>query len=211
VNEILIHLDAARLVPMALPMPKPRPATYEDIVRLPEHLLGEIIDGDLIVSPRLAPVHALASSSLGVEIGGPFGRGRGGPGGWLILDEPELHIEGQVLVPDLAGWRRERMPSLPEAPWFTLAPDWVCEVLSPSTAVVDRTRKQEIYRQQAVPWLWFVDPLARTIEVLSCGEAAWTVAGTFGGEGEARIPPFDAVAIDVGALWDIKPAPPSSP
>ena len=206
-NEILIHLDAARLVPTALPMPKPRPATYEDIVRLPEHLVGEIIDGDLIVSPRPAPVHARASSSLGVEIGGPFDRGRGGPGGWLILDEPELHLEAQVVVPDLAGWRRERMPSLPEAAWFTLAPDWVCEVLSPSTAVVDRTRKQEIYRQQGVPWLWFVDPLARTVEVLSRGEAAWTVAGTFGGEGEARIPPFDAVAIDVGALWDIKPAP----
>ena len=99
------------------------------------------------------------------------------------------------------------MPSLPEAAWFTLAPDWVCEVLSPSTAVVDRTRKQEIYRQQGVPWLCFVDPLARTVEVLSRSEAAWTVAGTFGGEGEARIPPFDAVAIDVGALWDIKPAP----
>jgi Uma2 family endonuclease len=196
---------------MALPLPKPRPATYEDIVRLPEHLVGEIIDGDLIVSPRPAPVHALASSSLGVEIGGPFGRGRGGPGGWLILDGPELHIAGNVLVPDLAGWRRERMPALPDTAWFTLAPDWVCEVLSPSTAVVDRTRKQEIYRKQGVPWLWFLDPVARTIEVLSRGEAAWTVAGTFGGEGEARIPPFDAVAIDVGALWDLKPTTPPSP
>jgi Uma2 family endonuclease len=196
---------------MALPLPKPRPATYEDIVRLPEHLVGEIIDGDLIVSPRPAPVHALASSSLGGEICGPFGRGRGGPGGWLILDEPELHIAGNVLVPDLAGWRRERMPALPDTAWFTLAPDWVCEVLSPSTAVVDRTRKQEIYRKQGVPWLWFLDPVARTIEVLSHGEAAWTVAGTFGGEGEARIPPFDAVAIDVSALWDIKPTTPPLP
>jgi Uma2 family endonuclease len=196
---------------MALPLPKPRPATYEDIVRLPEHVVGEIIDGDLIVSPRPAPVHARASSSLGVEIGGPFDRGRGGPGGWVILDEPELHIAGNVLVPDLAGWRRERMPALPDTAWFTLAPDWVCEVLSPSTAVVDRTRKQETYRKQGVPWLWFLDPVARTIEVLSHGEAAWTVAGTFGGEGEARIPPFDAVAIDVGALWDIKPTTPPLP
>jgi Uma2 family endonuclease len=196
---------------MALPLPKPRPATYEDIVRLPEYLVGEIIDGDLIVSPRPAPVHALASSSLGGEIYGPFGRGRGGPGGWLILDEPELHMAGNVLVPDLAGWRRERMPALPDTAWFTLAPDWVCEVLSPSTAVVDRTRKQEIYRKQGVPWLWFLDPVARTIEVLSRGEAAWTVAGTFGGEGEARIPPFDAVSIDVGVLWDLKPTTPPSP
>ena len=103
------------------------------------------------------------------------------------------------------------MPSLPDTAWFTLAPDWVCEVLSPSTAVVDRTRKQEIYRLQGVPWLWFLDPVAHTIEVLSRGESAWMVAGTFGGEGEARIPPFDAVAIDVGALWDIKPTTPPLP
>jgi Uma2 family endonuclease len=177
---------------MALPSAKSRPATYEDILRLPENVVGEIIDGELIVSPRPASRHALASSLIGGELAGPFHRGRGGPGGWVILDEPELHLGAQVLVPDLAGWRRERMPTYPDAAWFALAPDWVCEVLSPSTAVVDRTRKQNIYREHGVPWLWFVDPAARTIEVLK------------------RIPPFDAVAIDIGALWDISP-PPSAP
>ena len=187
---------------MPLGSAKVRPASYEDILRLPENKVGEIVDGALIVSPRPGPRHALASSSLGAEIGGPFGRGRGGPGGWIILDEPELHLGPQVLVPDLAGWRRERMPALPDTAWFTLAPDWVCEVLSPSTAVVDRTRKQDISREQGIRWLWFVDPAGRTIEVLSRAEQHWILTGSFGGGGEMRISPFDAVPIDVGALWD---------
>jgi Uma2 family endonuclease len=187
---------------MPLGSAKVRPASYEDILRLPENKVGEIVDGELIVSPRPGPRHALASSSLGAEIGGPFGRGRGGPGGWIILDEPELHLGPQVLVPDLAGWRRERMPALPDTAWFTLAPDWVCEVLSPSTAIVDRTRKQDIYREQGIRWLWFVDPAGRTIEVLSRAEQHWILTGSFGGSGEMRISPFDAVPIDVGALWD---------
>jgi Uma2 family endonuclease len=168
---------------MTLGSAKVRPASYEDILRLPENKVGEIVDGELIVSPRPGPRHALASSSLGAEIGGPFGRGRGGPGGWIILDEPELHLGPQVLVPDLAGWRRERMPALPDTAWFTLAPDWVCEVLSPSTAVVDRTRKQDISREQGIRWLWFVDPAGRTIEVLSRAEQHWILTGSFGGGG----------------------------
>src|ERR1017187_1886327 len=149
----------------------------------------------------------LASSVVGGALSGPFHRGHGGPGGWIILDEPELHLGPHVLVPDLAGWRRERMPALPDAPWFTLAPDWACEVLSPSTAVLDRTRKQDIYREQGVAWLWFIDPPTRTIEVLNRTEHGWMVAGTFGGAGEAHVPPFDAVPIDIGALWDLAPPP----
>ena len=145
----------------------------------------------------------MASSAIGGELAGPFHRGRGGPGGWVILFEPELHLDAQVLVPDLAGWRRERMATCPDVAYFSLAPDWVCEVLSPATALIDRTRKQHLYREHGVSWLWFVDPSARTIEVLSRGERGWMVTDTFGGEGEARIPPFDAVAFDIGALWDI--------
>jgi Uma2 family endonuclease len=187
---------------MASALPKKQPATYADLLALPENVVGEIVDGDVVVSPRPAPPHAVAASYLGIEIGGSFGRRHGGPGGWLIVFEPELHLGDHVLVPDLAGWLRERMPRLPETAWFELRPDWVCEVLSPSTAILDRTRKQDIYRQHGVPWLWFVDPPSRTIEVLRLSGQDWVVAGTFGGEGEARIPPFDAVAIDVGALWD---------
>lgn len=125
----------------------------------------------------------------------------------MILDEPELHLGANVLVPDLAGWRRERMSELPSTAWFELAPDWVCEVLSPATALIDRTRKQDTYRTHGVPWLWFVDPTARTIEVLRNGDSGWLVTGTFGGATEARIPPFDAVALDLSALWELPPSP----
>jgi Uma2 family endonuclease len=187
---------------MAAPA-KMRIASYEDILRLPENVVGEIVNGELVVSPRPSPAHARASSSLGMGIGGPFDHGRGGPGGWVILDEPELHLEPHVLVPDLAGWRRERMPSLPTTSWFELPPDWICEMLSPSTAIIDRTQKQEIYRQQGIPWLWFVDTTTHTIEVLQNAEGGWFVAGTFGGKVEARMPPFDAVPIEIGSLWDL--------
>lgn len=187
-----------------MPAPaKMRIASYEDILRLPENVVGEIVNGELVVSPRPSPAHARAASSLGMGIGGPFDHGRGGPGGWVILDEPELHLEPHVLVPDLAGWRRERMPSLPTTSWFELPPDWICEVLSLSTAIIDRAQKQEIYRQQGIPWLWFVDTTTHTIEVLQNAEGGWFVAGTFGGKVEARMPPFDAVPIEIGSLWDL--------
>jgi Uma2 family endonuclease len=182
---------------------KSRTASYEDILRLPANVTGEIVDGELLVSPRPASRHALARSAIGGELAGPFHRGRGGPGGWVILDEPELHLDAQVVVPDLAGWRRERMATCPDVASFTLAPDWVCEVLSPATALIDRTRKQQIYREHGVSWLWFVDPAARVVEVLNRGERGWVLTEAFGGEGEARIPPFDAVPFDIGALWDI--------
>ena len=192
---------------MAYAVTKKRPATYADLSALPDNVVGQIVDGELIVSPRPAPPHAIAASYIGVEIGGLFGRRRGGPGAWLIIDEPELHLDDQILVPDLAGWLRERMPQAPSTAWFELRPDWICEVLSPSTAVLDRTRKQDIYRERGVPWLWFVDPASRTVEVLRLSGQDWVVAGTFGGEGEKRVPPFDAVAIDLGALWDAPAAP----
>ena len=141
------------------------PATYADIQALPEHLVGEILDGELIVSPRPASPHAVAASRLMIELGGPFDRGRGGPGGWTILTEPELHFGPQVMVPDLAGWRRERMPQVPDVPFFELEPDWVCEVLSPSTARIDRSRKMRHYARARVQHVWLVDPLATTLEV----------------------------------------------
>ena len=123
----------------------PHRATYQDVLDAPAHLVAEIIDGTLHTHPRPAPRHATASTRLTIEIGGPFDRGRGGPGGWRILDEPELHLGEEILVPDLAGWRRERMPELPDTAYFTLAPDWVCEVLSASTRKVDLQEKRPIY------------------------------------------------------------------
>src|SRR5262249_16806320 len=137
--------------------PAKKQAKYEDLLQVPSHLVAEIIDGELVTSPRPALRHARASSELGAILRGPFGKGRGGPGGWILLDEPELPIVGQVLVPDLAGWRREPVPELPDAAAFEIAPDWVCEVLSPTTAALDRSRKLPHYAQANVQHAWLVD------------------------------------------------------
>ena len=134
-----------------------RPASYRDVLDAPAHMVAELIEGALHLHPRPASRHALAGSSLGIEIGGPFQKGRNGPGGWWILDEPELHLGPDVLVPDLAGWRRERMPDFPDTPWFELPPDWVCEVLSPGTRRTDLTDKRRLYATAGVADLWFVD------------------------------------------------------
>jgi len=179
-------------------------ATYDDLLKLPEHLVGEIIDGELIVSPRPASPHARAASASHIDIGGPFDRlpgGGGGPGGWWILVEPELHLGPDVLVPDLAGWRRERMPKIPNVPAFELPPDWVCEVISPSTARVDRTRKMAVYAHVKVQHLWLIDPLNRTLEVYGLHDGNWVVASNHGGDDKVRAVPFDAVEIEISRWW----------
>lgn len=178
-----------------------RPATYQDLVALPPHVIGEILDGELVVSPRPAPPHARSSSGLGGELFGPFDRGRGGPGGWWILDEPELHFGPEVVVPDLAGWRRARMAAPPPTAYFTLAPDWLAEVLSPSTALRDRTIKLDIYAREGVAHVWLIDPIARTVEVLRLVGGSWLVARTVGGDCHERVEPFAEVEIDLGSLW----------
>ncbi|HXJ19173.1 MAG TPA: Uma2 family endonuclease [Polyangia bacterium] len=181
---------------------KKGPATYADIEALPEHLVGEIIDGELIVGPRPAPPHALAESHLLVELGGPFDRGKGGPGGWIILGEPELHLGPQVLVPDVAGWRRERMPRLPTTPFFELPPDWLCEVLSPSTARVDRAKKMRHYATAKVQHVWLLDPLATTLEVFRLDAGGWLRIEAYAGDEKVRAEPFDAVELDLSTLWE---------
>jgi Uma2 family endonuclease len=178
------------------------PATYDDLLKVPSHLVAEILDGDLHVSPRPAPRHADASSGVGGLLWGPFDRGRGGPGGWRILDEPELHLAADVIVPDLAGWRRERLPSLPEQAHFSLAPDWVCEVLSPSTASIDRVKKLSIYAREQVQHAWLVDPLVRTIEVLRLENGRWSIVATFADLGVVRAEPFEAIELDLSLLWE---------
>src|SRR5262245_28811105 len=147
--------------------PSKKGATYADLYDVPDNFVAEIFDGDLYASPRPAIPHAHAASVLGGELTGPFHRGRNGPGGWVILDEPELHFGNDVLVPDLAGWRRERMPEAPADAYVTLAPDWVCEVLSASAEKLDRGTKLRIYAREDVSHGWLVDPLRQTLEVLS--------------------------------------------
>ena len=138
------------------------PATYQDVLDAPPHMVAELVEGALHLHPRPASRHALAGSALGVELGAPFQRGRGGPGGWWIIDEPELHLGSNVLVPDLAGWRRERLPEFPDAPWFDLVPDWVCEVLSPGTRGFDLTDKRRIHAKNGLAHLWSTRSPARS-------------------------------------------------
>ncbi len=180
-----------------------RRATYEDLMQVPDHLVAEIIDGELVTSPRPATPHARASSVIGRELG-PFDRDPGSPGdpgGWWILDEPELHLHDDVLVPDLAGWRRARMPTIPRAAFLSLAPDWACEVVSPRTARLDRARKMGVYAREGVGNLWLVDPLVRTLEVYRLEGERWIVASTHGGDDVARAEPFDAITLALARWW----------
>ncbi len=179
----------------------PKVATYEDVRSLPDNVVGELIQGSLVVSPRPAGPHAKAVSVLGMDLGSPFQRGRGGPGGWVILYEPELHLRPDVLVPDLAGWRRERMPDVPDVASFELAPDWICEVLSPSTARVDRVQKMPIYLREGVNHVWLVDPRARTLEVYRRGEGNWVLLQSYGNDALVRAEPFAEVELELSALW----------
>lgn len=182
--------------------PAKRAAGYEDLLALPDHVVGEIVGGELHVSPRPAPRHAAAASALGEELGPPFKRGRGGPGGWWILDEPELHLGADIVVPDLAGWRRERMPEMPvELAYFTVVPDWACEVLSPSTAALDRGRKLPIYARERVTHVWIVDAEACTLEVLRLDGDTYRIVQVATRDDRVRAEPFEAIELDLAILW----------
>ncbi len=181
--------------------PFDRPATYEDLVKLPDNLVAEIINGELHASPRPAPAHAIAGASVGGLLTGPYNFGRGGPGGWWILYEPELHLGADVLVPDWGGWRKARMPHRPETAYFPLAPDWVCEVLSPSTAQIDRAWKLGIYAREKVSHAWLIDPLAQTLEVFRLEGGRWVLLATHAGEAVVRAEPFIEIDLELHLLW----------
>jgi Uma2 family endonuclease len=189
---------------MVAPMnPAPRRATYDDLLQVPDIFVAEIIDGELITSPHPASPHARATSIIRGELDA-FDRqssGPGGPGGWWILFGPELHLGADILVPDLAGWRREHMPPLANVPYFTQAPDWVCEVVSPTTARNDRVRKMPVYVREHVGHLWLVDPILRTLEVYRQEGQRWVVAGAHGDTDLIRAEPFEALEIDMSRWW----------
>ena len=176
-------------------------ASYEDILKLPENLVGEIVDGELLVSPRPSPKHGLATSAINVKLGGPFGFGRGGPGGWWIIVEPELHLQNCVLVPDLAGWRKDSMPKIPDTPYFTVVPEWICEVLSPSNMQADRVRKVPKYAELGVNYLWLIDPVIKSLEILKLQNGLWVLVKAFADNDKFRVEPFEAVEFDLGDLW----------
>jgi Uma2 family endonuclease len=187
-----------------LELPPPGQATYADLEALPERYLGQIIDGTLHAQAQPAYPHQRAATRLSVLLGQVFDRspgGPGGPGGWWFLHEPELHFGADVLVPDIAGWRRERMPQVPDVPWTDLAPDWLCEILSPSTEHLDRGPKLDIYHRAGVRHAWLVEPAGRQIEVLQRGEEGWRVVAAASGDGAARLEPFAALPLLLGDLW----------
>lgn len=197
------------------PAESSRRAGYRDVLDAPEHMVAEVVDGVLHTHPRPAPLHAYAYAKLGIKLGHLFDRrgDNGGAGGWLILDEPELHLGEDILVPDVAGWRRERMPAPPETAYFTVAPDWVCEILSPSTRALDQGAKREVYAREGIAHLWFVDPEAQTLEVFELRDSHWTLLETATGETEVSPPPFSSAPFNLGDLWWTtapKPPQPSS-
>ncbi len=181
--------------------PPSRLATYDDLYALPANRVGEIVHGVLHSHPRPAPRHSRSASILGGNLVSPFDIGRDGPGGWWILDEPECHLGAHVLVPDLAGWRRERMPALPETAWFELTPDWVCEILSPGTARLDRVQKMPIYAVAGVEHLWLVDPDLRTLEAYRREGNSWLLLGGHADQDVVRVAPFDAIELELRLLW----------
>jgi Uma2 family endonuclease len=182
-----------------------RPATYDDVRAAPEHVVAELIDGELYLTPRPALPHANAATALSADLHGPFHRGRGGPGGWVILVEPELRLGGgNALVPDVAGWRRERMPQVPSTASTDLAPDWLCEVSSPSTAALDRKVKLPKYAQAGVRHVWLVDPDARTLDVLRLGgEGRWETVAVYSDDDKVRAEPFEAIELELSSLWQL--------
>ena len=178
-----------------------RRATYQDVLDAPTHQVAEIINGTLYTHPRPAMPHARATSVLDRKVGGPFDDDPAGPGGWWIIHEPELHLSQEIVVPDLAGWRRERMPDYPETAYVTLAPDWVCEVLSPSTRKVDLLEKRPLYAREGVAYLWLVEPTDRTLEAFELRDGQWLLIGSAKDNEAVSFRSFDAITFSLGDLW----------
>lgn len=190
--------------------PKRKRATYEDVLRAPPEMTAEVLDGELILMPRPARAHLRSASGLGAFLFGAFQVGSGGPGGWTILYEPELHLgpEPDIVVPDLGGWRLGRLvdrEDVDEA-FITVVPDWVCEILSPGTLRIDRMKKMPIYAREKVGHVWLVDPRERTVEVFRHEGSGYALVGTFGGDDAVRAEPFDAAEIPPAFLWGKNPA-----
>ncbi|NBD07583.1 MULTISPECIES: Uma2 family endonuclease [Corallococcus] len=179
-----------------------KPATYADLEALPEHVVGELVAGELYASPRPAFPHLTAASFLMAILGNPFVFGLGGPGGWYIVTEPELQLGDDVLVPDLAGWRRERLPRAPKVAALALPPDWVCEVLSPSTRLLDRKAKLPVYAREGVRHVWFIDPVFRTLDVFRWESGQYVPLATHTGNGPVHAEPFESMALKLATLWD---------
>jgi hypothetical protein len=182
---------------------KTRSATYADIEALPPHVTGEILFGALHTQPRPANPHVGGSSSIGMMIGPPYQYGRGGPGGWYIVDEPELHLGPHVVVPDLAGWKVDRVRGKTKQKFFDVPPDWVCEVLSESTMKIDRLDKARIYALYGVTHMWHLDPVAKILKVFQLQNENWLRINIFAAEDNVVAPPFEDANFKLGDLWPL--------
>jgi Uma2 family endonuclease len=186
--------------------PVPTPATYADLEKVPPHLVAEIIHGVLETHPRPVGRHWRAATRLGQVLGGPYDLGNGGPGGWVFADEPQLLLGSNVVVPDLAAWRLERAPEMLDEVNIEIPPDWICEVLSPSTARLDRGPKMQIYAEFEVPFLWLLDPKTRFLDCYQLVAGRWVRVGGLTGEGNMSFPPFDATSFPIDLLFPTKPS-----
>ncbi|WP_224361348.1 Uma2 family endonuclease [Hyalangium versicolor] len=186
-------------------MPARPAASFEELYpalgAFPSNVVAEIVGGELVDSPRPRVVQTLAASVLLARLSGPVRRRRGKPGSWLLLFAPELHLNGEIIVPDLAGWRRERLPELPDVTVMTLAPDWVCEVLSPETLALDRGIKMLAYARAGVKHVWLVDPDLRTLEVYRYEDGGWSLLGVHEGSQRVRAEPFGSITLELASLW----------
>jgi Uma2 family endonuclease len=180
-------------------------ATYADLEAVPPHLVAEIIDGELMTHPRPSFRHGAAATSLVDELTGPFQKGRGGPGGWVFVVEPEIKFGGDILVPDVSGWRRERLPAVPKRNHLEVAPDWICEVLSASTEKRDRSVKKRVYAAGGVSHLWLIDPRLQLLEAFELNGGKWTDVGTWNSADIVRASPFDAISFSLADLWPLDP------
>lgn len=186
---------------MSKPGPLGRAATYKDLCEVPDHLIAELLEGDLWASPRPAMRHQHVATMLTIELGPPFQHGRGGPGGWWLLYEPEIHLTDDVVVPDLAGWRLDRLKKIRNQAYMTQPPHWVCEILSPATETIDRRQKLKIYAREGVEHVWLMDPVKRTLEVLRLAEGRWLTVTTLADHAIAQAEPFDAVPFPLSRIW----------
>ncbi|MEM1418928.1 MAG: Uma2 family endonuclease [Myxococcota bacterium] len=191
--------------------PARRLATYEDLVRLPADVRAELLAGEVVTAPAPLPRHSKAQRALGSFIGRPYDDddGHGGPGGWWIFVEVDVALGAHDVVrPDLSGWRRKRLAAPGDRRPIDVAPDWVCEVLSPSTAGVDRGLKRDLYHRHEVGHYWLVDPLVGQVEVLARRPEGWLLVGTYGSDATVALPPFLDVEVPLGRLF-LPPADPT--
>lgn len=184
-----------------MPLTHKKNVSYDDLYSIPVNMIGEIIDGELLTQPRPSFRHSNVTTVLTYTIGGPFQWGKDGPGGWIFLFEPEICLGTDILVPDIAGWKKERLPKPPEKNFTTVRPDWVCEVMSAGTVRIDRIKKMPIYGRFGIPYIWLIDPLAKTLEVFRLDEGKWVLSSVHSDNDKIRAEPFQETEISLEHLW----------